>query len=315
MSALLAAETSTTIPDALVFAIAATVCLVGALGVVLSRNPVHSALCLVATLFGVAVLFVAQLAHFLAAVQVMVYAGAIVVLFLFVIMLLGVDKDDRSARTEPLLLQRPVALALGLVVLLQIFALGGRQWAIAEPIPQCIPASSVAVSASAGEPVQQRCLTDQFALATFDPQAAGALVDLDTDRTLADSTGKAIVADLELLYGTDGAVGALTAGERSEIVALRDSLTDDGASSDEVRRVAAFLSVEGDGVVNPRSLNDDPARGTDNVKELARDVFTYHLLAFEATGVLLIVAVVAAVVLAKRPDTEPVTAPEQKVSA
>ena len=48
---------------------------------------------LVMTLFGVAVLFVAQEAHFLAAVQVIVYAGAIVVLFLFVIMLLGVDRS------------------------------------------------------------------------------------------------------------------------------------------------------------------------------------------------------------------------------
>ena len=68
----------------------------------LSRNPVHSALMPGGTLFGIAVLFVAQDAHFLAAVQVIVYAGAIVVLFLFVIMLLGVDRaedlDDRAAR-------------------------------------------------------------------------------------------------------------------------------------------------------------------------------------------------------------------------
>ena len=77
--------------DALVFFIAAAVCLTGALGVILARNPVHSALMLVMTLFGIAVQFVAQEAHFLAAVQVIVYAGAIVVLFLFVIMLLGVD--------------------------------------------------------------------------------------------------------------------------------------------------------------------------------------------------------------------------------
>ena len=77
--------------DALVFFIAAGVCLTGALGVILARNPVHSALMLVMTLFGIAVQFVAQEAHFLAAVQVIVYAGAIVVLFLFVIMLLGVD--------------------------------------------------------------------------------------------------------------------------------------------------------------------------------------------------------------------------------
>ena len=65
------------------------------------RNPVHSALSWSATLFGIAVLFVAQDAHFLAAVQVIVYAGAIVVLFLFVIMLLGVDQAEDLA-IEPL---------------------------------------------------------------------------------------------------------------------------------------------------------------------------------------------------------------------
>ena len=52
---------------------------------------------LVMTLFGVAVLFVEQDAQFLAAVQVIVYAGAIVVLFLFVIMLLGVDRREAAA--------------------------------------------------------------------------------------------------------------------------------------------------------------------------------------------------------------------------
>ncbi len=78
--------------EVVVFAIAGAACLVGAVGVVLSRNPVHAALMLVMTLFGIAVLFVALQAHFIAAVQVIVYAGAIVVLFLFVIMLLGVDR-------------------------------------------------------------------------------------------------------------------------------------------------------------------------------------------------------------------------------
>ncbi|WP_419863459.1 NADH-quinone oxidoreductase subunit J [Candidatus Poriferisodalis sp.] len=78
--------------EVVVFAVAGAACLVGAVGVVLSRNPVHAALMLVMTLFGIAVLFVALQAHFIAAVQVIVYAGAIVVLFLFVIMLLGVDR-------------------------------------------------------------------------------------------------------------------------------------------------------------------------------------------------------------------------------
>ena len=80
--------------DWVVFVVAAAAVLAGALGVILATHPVHSALMLVMTLFGVAVLFVAQQAHFLAAVQVIVYAGAIVVLFLFVIMLLGVDRSE-----------------------------------------------------------------------------------------------------------------------------------------------------------------------------------------------------------------------------
>ena len=84
--------------------------LVGAIGVVTSRNPVHAALSLVLTLFGVAVLFVEQQADFLAAVQVIVYAGAIVVLFLFVIMFLGVDRLE-NIEAEPLRGQRPLAFA------------------------------------------------------------------------------------------------------------------------------------------------------------------------------------------------------------
>ena len=112
--------------DTIVFVVGAIVILAGALGVILSRNPVHSALMLIMTLFGIAVLFVAQEAHFLAAVQVIVYAGAIVVLFLFVIMLLGVDQAE-SLDTEPIGGQRPaagvVALAsVGLIVLLAVRA-------------------------------------------------------------------------------------------------------------------------------------------------------------------------------------------------
>ncbi|MDQ3384964.1 MAG: NADH-quinone oxidoreductase subunit J [Actinomycetota bacterium] len=114
--------------DTVVFVLAALVILIGALGVILARNPVHSALMLVMTLFGVAVVFVAQDAHFLAAVQVIVYAGAIVVLFLFVIMLLGVDQADRI-ETEPIGGQRPAAgvVALASVGLLVLLAVRGVQ--------------------------------------------------------------------------------------------------------------------------------------------------------------------------------------------
>ncbi len=96
-----------------VFIVCAAIVLAGALGVVLARNPVHAALSLVGTLFGMAVLFLNLEAHFLAAVQIIVYAGAIVVLFLFVIMLLGVDRlEDLSV--EPITGQRALAAIVGL---------------------------------------------------------------------------------------------------------------------------------------------------------------------------------------------------------
>jgi NADH-quinone oxidoreductase subunit J len=98
-----------------VFLISAAIVLAGGLGVIISRSPVHAALSLVATLFGVAVLFVAQEAHFLAAVQVIVYTGAIVVLILFVLMLLGVDRVEDTS-IEPLVGQRFLAVLVGLAV-------------------------------------------------------------------------------------------------------------------------------------------------------------------------------------------------------
>jgi NADH-quinone oxidoreductase subunit J len=113
--------------DWVVFVVAAVAVLSGALGVVLATHPVHSALMLVLTLFGVAVLFVAQQADFLAAVQVIVYAGAIVVLFLFVIMLLGVDRSE-NLHTEPLRGQRPVAVVAGASVIAAIFFLARTAW-------------------------------------------------------------------------------------------------------------------------------------------------------------------------------------------
>ena len=113
---------ATSVVDAGVFFVSAVIVLLGAFGVIFSRNAVHAALNLVMTLFGVAVLFVAQQAHFLAAVQVIVYAGAIVVLFLFVIMLIGVDRDE-EVQFEPLRGQRPIAFGLGAVILLMVLVL------------------------------------------------------------------------------------------------------------------------------------------------------------------------------------------------
>jgi NADH-quinone oxidoreductase subunit J len=113
--------------ETVIFFIAAALALGGALGVVLARNPVHAALLLVVTLVAVAIFFLIQEAQLVAAVQIIVYAGAIVVLFLFVIMLLGVDREE-SLR-DPIPYQRPAAVALGAILLAEIFVLAGRTWA------------------------------------------------------------------------------------------------------------------------------------------------------------------------------------------
>jgi NADH-quinone oxidoreductase subunit J len=130
MDLLLAVDRSAV--DTGVFIVAAIIVLAGAIGVVVSGNAVHAALSLVMTLFGVAVLFVAQEAHFLAAVQVIVYAGAIVVLFLFVIMLLGVDRDE-DVDEEKLRGQRPMALALGLAAFGLVLFLTRTDWVTGAP--------------------------------------------------------------------------------------------------------------------------------------------------------------------------------------
>ncbi len=102
--------------EATVFIICSVIVLSGALGVLIARNPVHAALFLVETLFGIAVLFIMLDATFLAAVQVVVYAGAIVILFLFVIMLLGVDKAE-DLGIEPISGQRPLTIIIGISIL------------------------------------------------------------------------------------------------------------------------------------------------------------------------------------------------------
>jgi NADH-quinone oxidoreductase subunit J len=172
-----------------VFIVASAMVLAGAIGVVVRSHPVHAALSLILTLFGVAVHFVALAANFLAAVQVIVYAGAIVVLFLFVIMLLGVDATE-DLRVEPFKVQRPVAAVVGV-----------------------------------------------------------ALVSL---------LGIAIVVSRD--------AGTAVSGVGLEVLEADGSTAHDG-----------------------------------NIRALARDLFSNHVLAFELTSVLLVIAVVGTVMLARKP--------------
>ena len=102
--------------DDVVFWVFAPIAVAAAVGMLVTRSVVYAALFLVVNFGCIAVMYLVLDAAFLFAVQIIVYAGAIMVLFLFVIMLLGVDRID--VRSERLWLQRPIAivLAVGFVV-------------------------------------------------------------------------------------------------------------------------------------------------------------------------------------------------------
>lgn len=104
------------IPDIILFAILAFVAIATGLGMLLSRNAIYSAINLILNLCTVAVFYLLLDAPFIALVQVTVYAGAIMVLFLFVIMLLGLE-TLRSKTT--LSWQQPVAIVLGVILLIE----------------------------------------------------------------------------------------------------------------------------------------------------------------------------------------------------
>jgi NADH-quinone oxidoreductase subunit J len=99
----------------ILFTITAVIAIIGAAAMLISKNAVHSVLFMLLNFSSIAVLYLLLRAPFLFAVQLIVYAGAIIVLFLFVVMLLGAERAEDEA--DRLAWQRPVALVMGLVLL------------------------------------------------------------------------------------------------------------------------------------------------------------------------------------------------------
>jgi NADH-quinone oxidoreductase subunit J len=104
--------------DLLVFWVFAPISVASAIGMLMMRNAVHAALFLIVNFFCLAVFYLILDAPFLFAVQIVVYAGAIMVLFLFVIMLLGVDRTEDLR--ERLVGQRWLAIAFGVAFVLEV---------------------------------------------------------------------------------------------------------------------------------------------------------------------------------------------------
>lgn len=106
--------------DNVVFWVFAPISIGSAIAMLLQRNAVHAALFLIVNFFTIAVFYLVLAAPFLFAVQIIVYAGAIMVLFLFVIMLVGVDREE--SLIELLHWQRPGAIVLGLGLIAEVVA-------------------------------------------------------------------------------------------------------------------------------------------------------------------------------------------------
>jgi len=119
MSVLLASvEQTGNTGEQLVFWVCAVIAVVGALGMILSRRAVHSALFIATTMISLAVLYIAQGAPFLGMAQIVVYTGAVMMLFLFVLMLIGVDSTESLVETLKGQRIAAVVLAAGFAVLL-----------------------------------------------------------------------------------------------------------------------------------------------------------------------------------------------------
>jgi NADH-quinone oxidoreductase subunit J len=128
------------------FLVLALVAVAAAVGMLLSRNAVYAALFLVLNFVSVAILYLTLGAPFIAMAQVTVYAGAIMVLFLFVIMLLGAEKLSTK---ETVVWQRPLAILLGVILLIE----SGYALFVRSPSAEMInvPPSDFASPAAIGE--------------------------------------------------------------------------------------------------------------------------------------------------------------------
>jgi NADH-quinone oxidoreductase subunit J len=123
MSVVLAAGATST-HEAIVFWVLAPIAVLAALGLVLVRSAVHAAVLLAVVMLSLAAFYTSQQAPFLAVVQVVVYTGAVLMLFLFVLMLIGVDTTD--SLVETLRGQRVAAIVVGLgFAALLVIALAG----------------------------------------------------------------------------------------------------------------------------------------------------------------------------------------------
>lgn len=156
--------------QALLFYLFATVIVASALMVILARNPVHSVLWLILAFFNAAGLFLVIGAEFLAMILMIVYVGAVAVLFLFVVMMLDIDFAELRAGFISYL---PLGIVIGLVMLVELALVGGS-WVFADHIvaARATPTPDVAQGLSNTQTIGTILYTDYV----FVFQAAGLIL-------------------------------------------------------------------------------------------------------------------------------------------
>jgi NADH-quinone oxidoreductase subunit J len=138
----------------LVFFVFAAVAVLGALMLIIAKEPIHSALALVLVMISLAVLYLMLGAEFIAAVQVIVYAGAIMVLFVFVIMLLNAGSEERTDWSK---MAKYAGMPLGIFLLLEL-----GHWMYRSAIGKEVANGSLATSSSVSTVDMSKMLFNQY---------------------------------------------------------------------------------------------------------------------------------------------------------
>ena len=136
--------------EALLFFAPASLIIIGALIVIFAKNPVHNAMGLVMTLVSLAIIYITLNATFVAMVQMLVYAGAVMTLFLFVIMMIGVDKPEQTKeqiKGQKLLISGTLILLVSIVAFISLQ--NGLNWNLLFPQSEISLEGTPAILASA----------------------------------------------------------------------------------------------------------------------------------------------------------------------
>lgn len=155
------------------FWLLSAVCVLGALGLLFARKAVHAAMAMAMTMVGLGIIYIVQRAEFVGIIQIFVYSGAVMMLFLFVVMLVGVDASDSTVET--LRGQRVWAFGLAaLFVAAAVYGLTRVSWPAAIGLEQAQAEGSV--TALAREIFEQQVLTFETLGALLVIAVMGAMV-------------------------------------------------------------------------------------------------------------------------------------------